>query len=229
MWTLLIRLAGPLQSWGTDSKFEIRKTDPMPSKSAVIGLLAAALGRRRDEGLEDLNTLKFGVRVDQPGKIDCDFQMAKTTKTSYLIRRYYIEDGVFLAGFEGDDEELLAKLNQALHHPVFHLYLGRKSCPPTLPLSLGIRKKPLIDALSEEPWQVSDFRKSDLSDHVEIIMENDDPSIRHGLKKDAPISFNPIKREFGQRMVISVPVIIAGHDDSLHVTEHDAFEALEDM
>ena len=44
MATLLLRLAAPLQSWGSDSKFETRKTDREPTKSGVVGLLAAALG-----------------------------------------------------------------------------------------------------------------------------------------------------------------------------------------
>ena len=49
MKTILLKFAGPLQSWGTSSHFETRHTDFYPSKSAVIGLLAASLGYRRDE------------------------------------------------------------------------------------------------------------------------------------------------------------------------------------
>ena len=47
MSTLLLRLAGPLQAWGNDSKFETRRTGREPSKSGVIGLLAAALGKKK--------------------------------------------------------------------------------------------------------------------------------------------------------------------------------------
>lgn len=63
MATLLLRLAAPLQSWGADSKFETRKTNREPTKSGVIGLLAAALGLRRDDaaGLARLNGLAFAV------------------------------------------------------------------------------------------------------------------------------------------------------------------------
>lgn len=46
MSTLLLRLAGPMQSWGTDSKFDVRRTGREPSKSGVIGLVAAALASR---------------------------------------------------------------------------------------------------------------------------------------------------------------------------------------
>ena len=63
MATLLLRLAAPLQSWGADSKFETRKTNREPTKSGVIGLLAAALGLRRDDaaGIARLNGLHFAV------------------------------------------------------------------------------------------------------------------------------------------------------------------------
>ena len=44
MSTLLLRFAGPVQSWGINSKFEVRRTENAPSKSGVTGLLAATLG-----------------------------------------------------------------------------------------------------------------------------------------------------------------------------------------
>ena len=49
MSTLLLRLAGPMQSWGTQSRFTIRDSGLEPSKSGVIGLLCAALGKPRTE------------------------------------------------------------------------------------------------------------------------------------------------------------------------------------
>ncbi len=69
MSTLLLRLAGPLQAWGTESRFNTRQTGPLPSKSGVIGLLAAALGLSRDADLSALRELRFGVRTDQSGEL----------------------------------------------------------------------------------------------------------------------------------------------------------------
>ena len=68
MATLLLRLAAPLQAWGADSKFETRKTGREPTKSGVIGLLAAALGLRRDdrEALLRLTGLRFDLLCDLP-------------------------------------------------------------------------------------------------------------------------------------------------------------------
>lgn len=61
MYTLLLRLSAPLQSWGSGSMYDSRDTDYMPTKSGVLGMLAAALGRKRDESLEDLQKLKFEI------------------------------------------------------------------------------------------------------------------------------------------------------------------------
>ena len=103
MATLLLRLAAPLQSWGSDSKFETRKTDREPTKSGVVGLLAAALGLRRDdtEGLARLNGLRFAVRADQEGSLLVDFHTAKSRDTSYVTYRHYLQDAVFLAIRQG--------------------------------------------------------------------------------------------------------------------------------
>ena len=67
MKTIVMKFCGPLQSWGTGSNFETRHTDFYPSKSAVIGLISASNGYRRDDisNLNKLNKLDFAVRVDQ--------------------------------------------------------------------------------------------------------------------------------------------------------------------
>ena len=99
MYTLLLRIAAPLQAWGDESKFEIRRTQREPTKSGILGMVAAAMGKKRDESLEELVKLSFGVRVDQEGAIKRDFHMVhKDAKTSYLTYRDYLEDAVFLVG-----------------------------------------------------------------------------------------------------------------------------------
>lgn len=67
MSTLLLRFAGPVQSWGINSKFEVRRTENAPSKSGVTGLLAAALGIRRNEDISSLNQAETGSQ-DRPGR-----------------------------------------------------------------------------------------------------------------------------------------------------------------
>src|SRR4051794_18002567 len=105
MSVLLLTLTGPLQSWGSSSRFVRRGTETAPTKSGVLGLLAAAQGRRRTDPLEDLAGLRFGVRIDQPGRLVRDFQTARSLdgrQTMPLSYRFYLADAVFLAAVEGD-------------------------------------------------------------------------------------------------------------------------------
>jgi CRISPR system Cascade subunit CasD len=161
MSTLLLRLAGPFQSWGVQSRFTERDTLLEPSKSGVIGLLCAALGRKRHEPLDDLNRLKMGVRGDREGVLKMDYHTAGGTHTireaeKYYVakadgtrpepgkgavesRRYYLADADFLVGLEGDDEVLLRCLDRALARPRWPLYLGRKAFVPGAPIRLEYR------------------------------------------------------------------------------------------
>ena len=119
MSTLLLRLAAPLQSYGGESKYDVRMTGKEPTKSAVVGLLAAALGRKRDESVDDLSRLRFGVRVDQEGTLIRDLHTAKRDKLAYLTTRYYLSDAVFLVGLESDDEAFLEMLDTALQQGTY--------------------------------------------------------------------------------------------------------------
>ena len=133
MATLLLRLAAPLQAWGADSKFETRKTGREPTKSGVIGLLAAALGLRRDEreALLRLTGLRFGVRVEREGQLLVDYHTAKTQdeKTSYVTYRHYLQDAVFLAGIESEDARPFAAAAAGAAAPG----VSAVSRPPLLP------------------------------------------------------------------------------------------------
>ena len=198
MSTLLLRLAAPLQAWGTDSKFEVRRTNREPSKSGVIGLLAAALGLRRDADLSELSALRFGVRVDRNGEVIKDFHMAKAEKTSYLTYRYYLSDAIFLVGLESEDRSFLEQIERALRNPCFPLFLGRRSCPPTLPLVLGIREDALETALRGEENQNKDL-KSRRQSHRYIRLDCGEGEQEGTVVQDLPISFNPMRREFAYR------------------------------
>src|SRR5690554_858091 len=115
--TLLIRLVGPQQSWGTSSRFDYRDTELAPTKSGVVGLLAAALGRSRDEDVTDLAGLVMGVRADRPGVPMIDYHTALDVVLSngkpgdtVLSRRTYLADAAFLVGLESEDPEFLQVL-----------------------------------------------------------------------------------------------------------------------
>ena len=192
MSTLLLRLAGPMQAWGADSRFDIRKTNREPTKSGVIGLLAAALGLRRDEPLDALAALRMGVRVDREGVLLRDFHMAHGAKSSYMTQRYYLCDALFLVGVFSEDEALMRRLEEAVRHPAFPLFLGRRSCPPEGRVCLGLRAATLEDALKSEP----SLSARGTSEQVRIVLE--DPTGTARLR-DVPISFSPFNRQYGYR------------------------------
>jgi CRISPR system Cascade subunit CasD len=165
--TLLLLLCGPMQAWGSRSRFEDRDTHPEPTKSGVLGLVCAALGRGRGEPMEDLNALLFGVRVERPGHPQTDYQTAQDVRTAdggmkdtVLSTRHYLADARFLVGLTGEDLELLGRIEAALKTPCWTLSLGRKSypltLPPYLPASCGGSLREGTDleaALREEPWR----------------------------------------------------------------------------
>ncbi|WP_436737044.1 type I-E CRISPR-associated protein Cas5/CasD [Streptomyces sp. BBFR102] len=203
---LLIRLAGPLQSWGIDGRFARRDTRSRPTKSGVIGLCAAALGLPREEPLGELAEVRFGVRADRPGTSLRDYhtvgggkyplrprdlitdhqRAAKATtdslpvpppddarepgpfgcaelhawygspkyvaadprsgvlvsgevrRHSLITERWYLADAAFLVGLEHQDRGLLERVAHALEYPKRLLWLGRKACPPSGDLAVGI-------------------------------------------------------------------------------------------
>lgn len=200
--TLLLRLAAPLQAWGDESNFDTRRTQKFPTKSGVIGMLAAALGRSRTEALSDLSALKFGVRIDCGGEVIVDFHTAKAEKSAYITYREYLSDAVFVVGLESENRDFLEEIRRALNSPVYPLFLGRRSCPPTLPLVLGeIRDCELLTALKEEEWQLSAERQRRAKESdckLRIITDSDEGS---ALIRDVPISFDPTFRKFGFRRI----------------------------
>ncbi len=239
MSTLLLRLAGPLQAWGTESRFNTRQTGPLPSKSGVIGLLAAALGLRRDADLSALRELRFGVRTDQAGELLRDYHMVHYQKTADVTNRYYLSDAVFLVGLESDNEALLESLEAALKTPAWPLFLGRRSCPPAQPLILGIRELPLDEALRREPWQLAPWRQEQWRHRhpgrnplLPVMTDADDTGYGRRIAQDDPISFDLRNRQHGFRMTEGKEPVTIRPDLSMKeqlATEHDAFGELEDV
>jgi len=196
MATLLLCLAGPMQSWGHDSKFERRTTGREPTKSGVVGLLAAALGRGREEDISDLAALKFGVRVEQSGQLLRDYHTAASKKNSYVTERYYLTDAKFIVGFEGD-KEFLKTIEAAVKSPVYPLFLGRRSCPPAGRICLGIKDLPLVQALG--------------TFGAGAIIDADSPTAIR--RRDLPRSFSQAYRKHDFRYITEIG------------TNHDAFDS----
>lgn len=218
MATLLMRLAGPMQSWGTTSRFDERDTQLEPSKSGVLGLLCAALGRDRAEPVDDLAKLRMGVRVDREGVLLRDYQTAtgvliaanaKPDKDRTVVSpRFYLADAAFLVGMEGTDRDLLEELNAALRAPRWPLALGRKSFAASMPIWLtaapqdgpfaGLHPGALESALAEQP-RIAPPRFAQRGDPVRLLLEHTSAG---ALRHDQPIAPFAARR-FGPRFVQS--------------------------
>lgn len=206
MTVLLLRLAGPMQSWGVDSRFSRRETLRHPTKSGVLGLLAAAKGLRRTDPLQELLGLRFGVRVDQPGVLMHDFHTAHDWRSGAsmpLSTRYYLADAVFVAAVEGDSA-LMETLDHAVRHPRFPLFLGRRSCPVSGRISLGVHAGELAAELTNCEWQAARWYRRQTAQDVRLDMFVDategssEPVV---AMPDEPVSFDPRRRMHGWRNV----------------------------
>ncbi len=210
--TLLLRLIGPMQSWGTTSRFDHRDTGKEPSKSGVVGLLAAAMGIDRTNwiDLEPLTKLKMGVRHDRPGVPKRDYQTAqkiisadqsKVHETA-VTTRDYLADATFLVGLESSDHFLLQQVQAALQNPAWPLALGRKSYLPseTIHLENSLVDASLRSTLMCWPW-ISTLRKWEkLPEKLLISYESADGS---GVLKMDQLLSSFSERRFGARFVSS--------------------------
>lgn len=216
--TLLLRLVGPMQSWGTTSRFDQRDTGKEPSKSGVIGLLAAAMGIDRENwtDLKPFTQLSMGVRHDRPGIPKRDYQTAGCAATDTIIKadgtqargggvvseRFYLADAAFLVGLEGDDIACLQRAHNALLDPVWSLALGRKSYVPSESIWIedGFQDGPLREVLAQWPWIATQRKWEELPEKLLVTFESRDGS--GILKMDQPLS-SFAKRRFGARFVQS--------------------------
>lgn len=231
MKTLTIKLSGPLQSYGNESTFLRRTSSLYPSKSAITGMVAAALGYHRDDSrISELSQLRFAVRIDQPGTFLQDYQTVEwkpgTRKVTY---RDYIQDAVFVAAIGSDDESLIDKICYALKHPQFQLYLGRRSNVPAgvLEIETFANTNP-VQVLEKMPWSASTWFQRRLQNgqdfHAKIIADAELlPDETSQMVRDSAVSFDQLHREHSYRAVAKKFVWL-NRDDSETLqsqTKHD--------
>ncbi|MGW0995313.1 type I-E CRISPR-associated protein Cas5/CasD [Streptomyces sp. NPDC002523] len=227
---LILRLAGPLQSWGERSAFSpVRDTAPFPTRSALTGLFAAAEGIGRDDagGLDRYRPLRFTVRVDRPGTPLVDYHTvggglpkARTVATSggshkgaaVITRRHYLADAVFVVAVSGP-EETTAPLARALRRPHWAPYLGRRSCVPDEPFLLRAHADaPEEELLTRVPLSrtAPPETPEDATLTVPFLRE-EPPSTRTSPGtdtlhvNDVPLSFSPTARAHRSRTLYRTP------------------------
>jgi len=191
--TLLLLLEGPFQSWGAGSRNSHRGTERRPTKSGVIGLLAAALGRSREDPLGDLRELQFAVRIDEPGAVTTDYQTTLAPDGESLIsHRDYLTGAVFVAALHGP-EDTIERVAAALQEPMFALFLGRKACTLSSPPFLRLTDEPLLEAITNEPWHSHARRYGKPPETLEVIADDPDGAER---SHDDPVSYSAERRVY---------------------------------
>jgi CRISPR system Cascade subunit CasD len=210
MKVLVLRLEGPLQAWSAQGKLVIRDTEREPTKSGVIGLLGAALGMERsdDVTLSGLASLKMGVRVDRAGTLLRDYHTAgggtfrgerryfvHDTKACVPSERYYLQDASFVAALAGDDA-LVLRIATALESPRYALFLGRRSCPPSVPVLVNVVEGTIREALASAPLAADPDNEP-----YRIVLES--AGGEGDIRDDVPLSFAQIERRYGRRYVTS--------------------------
>ncbi len=224
---LIFRLYGHMAAWGDIAVGEYRPTFSHPGKSAVLGLIAASLGIRRNEEAQLLmltESYSFAVHVEESGSPMKDYHTAQVPpsgkKTVYPTRRAELSaarlntilssrdyrcDALYTVMIWGNSKELpfsLKQISYAFKKPIFSLYLGRKSCPLSLPLQPQlIKAKNLKKALSHVIFKDDDFLGDlELGESTAFYWEGKDDSFnRHHeiIRRDSLLSGK--RRQFAER------------------------------
>jgi len=221
---LIFRIYGIMASWGDIAVGEFRPSFDHPSKSAIMGMMAAALGIRRDEEerLRDLATgYLMAVRIDAPGILLRDYHTAqvppsiidrkkmifptrkaelsvpKDALNTILSSRDYRCDAIYticLWSRTSTPPYALTNVKEHLEKPVFTLYLGRKSCPLSLPLKPQIlQSDSLAGALSSAHFNdVSFIARLESENDVRVFWEGEldagFTSVHTIQRRDDPLS-----------------------------------------
>lgn len=197
--TLLLRLNAPLQSWGLRDRHRAIGTHREPTFSGVVGMIAAGLGRGRDESIQDLVQLEFGVRTLAAGQVLREYQTSRDKSGDTLpVLKQYLADADFVVGLHGD-ATLIEQIHQGLLRPQWPLFLGRRSCPAPPRLALGISPAPLLQALRELPQGLGTA-----ADTITCTAAPD--QVAHEMIPDMPVSFDPRWRQSAMRGVITCTV-----------------------
>lgn len=204
MHVLCIPLVGPLQSWGTRSRFTNRDSERTPTKSGVLGMIASALGIERSGDISRLRQLAFAVRADKEGIIKDDFQTAldvatasgKVDKNPQVSRRYFLSDAAFMAAI-GGEASLVEAIYTALRSPAWQPFLGRRSYVPSIPAYdwLGpFEAESLEEALLSRPLIIPRLP----GEKVRVEFEAVEGEIS---RYDDPLSFHSRSRDYCSRKI----------------------------
>ncbi|SDN73397.1 type I-E CRISPR-associated protein Cas5/CasD [Streptomyces wuyuanensis] len=230
---LLLRLAGPVQAWGERGVFHRRDTSAFPTRSALIGMFAAAQGRTREHALDpyphlpgrpDHRDLTITIRIDQPGTRYRDFHTVgggygprnalrtgngtyRPEKESTLVsHRDYLIDACFTVAVEGP-APLIAHIAETLEQPRFGLFLGRRSCLPDEPLVLRHHTPdPIHELKTAAPLTRNAPPRDDTPIPVTFVWEHPPPHATNPDQPDREATSEPIDLTTGARRHLPRPL-----------------------
>lgn len=223
---LVFTLSANLGAMGEFAGHERRGSLDWPGRSAVLGLLGAALGLRRNDDFSTLECLHQAVAIFSDTTPLRDFHTVQTVPTAkarrpqsrpqalrdardglntmITLRDYRCTPLYGVALWASDDAgDLLARLQQALRRPSFVLYLGRKSCPlsaPTAPrLVQADTPQQALAHITLPPWRTGEQAQRMVADDVV-------PATHHEQRQDQPL--DRLRWHFGSRRVALLDVNI---------------------
>lgn len=184
----------PLQSYGVRSKWDYRDTSYFPSKSAVIGVIASAMGIERDNPIitELGKNLEVSVRIEKRGSVLNELQTVNSipvyeqglgkaklkVKKDYhpLLTKMYLQDAIFTVYVKGE-KNIIEKCYEALQNPIWPYYLGRKCCVPSSPVvqdKLFYNVEDIVDFIKSTPIYSIDriIKKDKTIYYFEYIVED---------------------------------------------------------
>jgi len=215
-----LRLHGPLQAWGGPVIGDDRPTLPFPTRSGVLGLVAACMGIPRSDNerlLAVADGTRVHVRVDTPGTPLVDDQTiqdnpnASTTRQTIQSKRTYLCDASFVAVVVPGSTNSIDEIRSALCGPVFAPFLGRRTCVPSSPLLLapevtGVDPLELFESLPRGPddliKQLAASRH--LDDNIDFYLDIDDHPRRLRRLPLRDDLAGPLPRQFRERFVVHV-------------------------
>ncbi len=131
---LVFTLCAALGAMGELAGHERRGSLTWPGRSAVIGLVAAAMGIRRgnDDAFARLDALRMAVGVIDDGVPLRDYHTVETIPTAAARKPDSRPAAIARAG-RNTNTTITLRRGRGLRQPAFTLYLGRKSCPLAAP------------------------------------------------------------------------------------------------
>ncbi|MCB0138688.1 MAG: type I-E CRISPR-associated protein Cas5/CasD [Caldilineaceae bacterium] len=224
--TLFLRLEAPLQSWGERGQWSVRDSATEPTKSGIVGLLACASGFNKEEQIRNLSAaITIAVRCDREGVPQVDYhtigggydtpqlltaegkpKVSNGQPHTEISYRTYLHNASFLVVIQAN-REMIQQLTLRIQEPVWSIFLGRKSCPPSRPPYEGVGQYDSLDhALEQWPWYNPDADRANqvnVRSVIECINAERGIRRRHALLSRSNRVFGPLYvRE--QQIAISV-------------------------